>query len=131
MITASRQHLREAGEGYFEHLRFAATVGSLAVGAGLACLLHALVPAACQRTCSRTIGQLQQLFADRNQLESVRNAAEGVLIFEALCFMTLAIGTWILIAGGSAAPAIILSTLTAGFPIAYLWSNPHLLSDEC
>ena len=71
MIQQSKQHLAAAGEGYGEHFRFATTVGLLAVAAGLACLIHALVPALCTRTCSTIIARLQSLFAERRMLEQV------------------------------------------------------------
>jgi hypothetical protein len=38
MIARSRGHLADAGEPYFEHLRFAMTVGLMALAAGLALL---------------------------------------------------------------------------------------------
>ena len=55
--------MTEVGESYFQHMRFALVVGTLATGAGLACLLHAFVPALCERTCSRAVASLQHLFA--------------------------------------------------------------------
>jgi hypothetical protein len=68
MITESKAHFREAGETYLGHLRFASTIGLLAIAAGLACLIHALVPALCTRTASRTVGQLARLFEQRELL---------------------------------------------------------------
>jgi len=68
MLTSSREHLIEAGETYFQHMRFAFIVGALAVGAGLACIVHSVVPALCPKSCSRTVGLLQTLFADRHKL---------------------------------------------------------------
>ena len=67
MIGASKQHLGEAGEGYFEHLRFAAKVGAVAIGGGLACFAHALVPALFSTTGSRAIRRLNQLIDDRQR----------------------------------------------------------------
>jgi len=84
MLRASRKHLADAGESYFEHMRFAATVGVLAIGAGLACLLHALIPCVCPRTCSRTVALLQDLFADRRRLAAVSSQSSGVVIFVVL-----------------------------------------------
>ena len=65
MIGASKRHLGDAGEGYVEHLRFASKVGAVAIGGGLACFAHALVPAIFPSTGSRAIRQLNKLLADR------------------------------------------------------------------
>ena len=65
MIGPSRRHLRDAGEGYVEHLRFATKVGAVAVGGGLACFAHALVPAIFPSTGSRAILRLNELLANR------------------------------------------------------------------
>ena len=72
MIRRSKQHLVEAGETYFEHLSFAATVGLMALAGGLACLIHAIVPGLCTRTASRTIGLLNELLADRRRVAEIR-----------------------------------------------------------
>src|SRR5689334_22105055 len=88
MLNASREHLAKAGETYFEHMRFAATVGLLATGAGLACLIHALVPGVCTQTCSRTLALLQELFADRRRLSLVARQSSGVSIFVVLTLLS-------------------------------------------
>ncbi|WP_309603069.1 DUF6356 family protein [Sphingomonas sp.] len=66
MIGASKRHLGEAGEGYVEHLRFATKVGAVAIGCGLACFAHALVPAIFPTTGSRAIARLNQLLDERH-----------------------------------------------------------------
>ena len=66
VIGASKQHLGDAGESYFEHLRFATKVGALAIGGGLACFAHALVPALFCTTGSRAIRRLNQLIDERH-----------------------------------------------------------------
>ncbi|HVW74883.1 MAG TPA: DUF6356 family protein [Rhizomicrobium sp.] len=43
-------HPRSVGESYFQHQRVALSFALPLLGAGLAALLHALVPAACERT---------------------------------------------------------------------------------
>ena len=65
MIGTSRKHLGDAGESYGEHLRFATKVGLVAVGGGLACFAHALVPALFPTTGSRAIRRLSQLLDER------------------------------------------------------------------
>ena len=67
MIGASKQHLGDAGESYFEHLRFATKVGAVAIGGGLACFAHAVVPAWFSTTGSRAIRRLNQLIDDRQR----------------------------------------------------------------
>ena len=68
VIGASKRHLGDAGESYLEHLRFATKVGALAIGGGLACFAHALVPAWFSTTGSRAIRRLNQLIDDRQPL---------------------------------------------------------------
>jgi len=65
MIGASRRHLGDAGESYVEHLRFATKVGAVAIGGGLACFAHALVPALFPTTGSRAIQRLNELLENR------------------------------------------------------------------
>ena len=65
MIGASKRHLGDAGESYFQHLRFATKVGAVAIGAGLACIVHALLPALFTTTGSRAIARLNQLIDER------------------------------------------------------------------
>jgi len=59
MVRASKHHLAQVGESYFEHL-FAALGFSLALAkASFACGLHALIPALCTSTASRSVAELQ------------------------------------------------------------------------
>ena len=67
MIGASKRHLGDADESYLEHLRFATKVGALAIGGGLACFAHAVVPAWFSTTGSRAIRRLNQLIDDRQR----------------------------------------------------------------
>lgn len=67
MISASKRHLGDAGESYFEHLRFATKVGAVAVGGGLACFAHALVPAIFPSTGSQAIRRLNDLLDERRR----------------------------------------------------------------
>lgn len=81
MIAQSRTHLAAAGETYLQHWRFATTVGLMAVAAGIACLVHALVPALCTRTASRTIGLISELFEDRSRLDEIEARSSEALAF--------------------------------------------------
>jgi len=125
MIAASRAHLEEANETYFEHMRFAATVGAMAVAAGLACLIHALIPALCTRTCSLTIGRLRTLFDDRRTLPKVSAQTSGAITFVGLlAFSTIIAAVQLAYGAPLIGPALAL--LTLGVPTAYLLSNPEL-----
>jgi len=53
-------HPRSVGETYGEHLRVAAGFGLALVGAGIACLLHGLLPFLFVRTGSETVRRLHQ-----------------------------------------------------------------------
>ena len=64
MIRQSRAHLKDAREGYWQHFRFATTFGLLAVAAGLAALIHAVIPGACTHTASRIVRHLGQLIKE-------------------------------------------------------------------
>jgi hypothetical protein len=59
------EHPTSLGEGYWQHQRQAFRFGITLVGAGCACLLHALVPAFCVRTGSSTVAQLHQRMSSR------------------------------------------------------------------
>ncbi|MBP6013737.1 MAG: hypothetical protein KBA31_16035 [Alphaproteobacteria bacterium] len=53
------QHPRSVGETYFEHAAMALGFAARLFLAGLACMIHALVPGVLQRTGSRMIADLQ------------------------------------------------------------------------
>jgi len=126
MLQASKAHLAGVGESYFEHMRFAVIVGALATGAGLACLVHAFVPACCERTCSRTVSQLQQLFADRSMLPSVMAASSGVLIFVVLVLLSLVCAVAVAFCTASSAIALVLMPQAFALPLIYLAQNRGL-----
>ena len=58
MLKASRDHLNEVQESYFEHLRAALVISGLLAKGGIACAVHAVVPGLCRRTASRCIGRV-------------------------------------------------------------------------
>lgn len=53
MVSSGRAHLAQAGESYLDHLSFALAVGLAALGAGVACIIHAFIPAVCQLRTQR------------------------------------------------------------------------------
>ena len=128
MFGRSRQHLIEAGETYFEHLGFAATVGLMALAAGLACLIHALVPGLCTRTASRTIGLLNQLLADRNRVLEVRHQSIEAIAFAALIVAAAMIPFALLMTAAPVPLAATYGAMALALPVTLLLSNPELES---
>ena len=126
MLGKSRAHLREAGETYLQHFAFAASVGLMAIGAGLACLIHALVPALCQRTCSSTVALLQELFADRSRLQDVTERASGAMTFVGLLALTFFSAGLPLAFGAGVGFAALVLTLGLLLPATFLVTNSEL-----
>ena len=128
MIERSRRHLARAGETYFQHLRFALLVGFTTIGAGLACVIHAIVPALCERTCSRTLGQLSLLFEDRARLHQFEREASGVFTFVALLLLASATVSLPAAAGGPFPLILMVAALAFSIPAVFLSTNPDLES---
>ena len=126
MLKRSKAHLATAGETYFQHLRFALLVGFITVGAGLACIIHAIVPAFCEKTCSRTLGQLNALFADRGQLHRFEAEASGVYTFVALLLLATATISLPAAAGGPVPLLLLFGAMAFAIPAAFLSTNPDL-----
>lgn len=60
------RHPHEIGESYGEHLRAAGLFGIRMIGGGVACVIHAIVPALFVTTGSGTVNRLyQQMVAKR------------------------------------------------------------------
>jgi hypothetical protein len=125
MLANSRRHLAEAGEDYFEHMRFAVSAGLMLVAAGLGCMIHGLVPGLCTRTASRTVDELRRLFAERDALASVLSQVSGALVLVGLVALTLPAWALLLLAPGYPVP-IATALFALAIPAAYLWSNPQL-----
>jgi hypothetical protein len=128
VVAHSRAHLAAVDETYFEHLRFAATVAAMLAAAAVACLLHALVPAWCTSTASRTIRQLHALLADRSLLAEASSEAGEAIGFTLLLALGLgaSLALWLL----GAAVALPLSLIALGLPLACLAANPELQRAE-
>jgi hypothetical protein len=125
MWAKSRVHLAEAGEGYFQHLRFAFGVGLMLVAAGTACIIHALVPGCCTKTASRTVDELTRLFQERDALAAVLNETSGALTLAGLVALTLPAWAMVMLSPNYVLPAA-LACLALAIPVAYLWTNPQL-----
>ena len=64
-------HPRSVGESYFEHQHAALTFAGWMFLGSLACLVHALLPAAFRTTGSRTVGRLyRRMILNRSKLEN-------------------------------------------------------------
>ncbi len=60
-------HPRSVGESYFGHMAFALSFAFWLLVAGLAALIHALVPALCETTASRIIRDLSARMDNRSR----------------------------------------------------------------
>lgn len=69
------RHPAEVGESYIEHMATAARFGLSMIAGGAACLLHALIPAACVGTGSRTIQRLHE----RMVLNRIRHGVDPLV----------------------------------------------------
>jgi hypothetical protein len=130
MITQSRAHLREAGEGYWQHFRFATTFGLLAAAAGFAAIIHAVVPAMCTHTASRIVRHLGQLVEDRTKIDAIESEAVEARAFVLLLILATAViaPLWILDAPNTL--RILYSILAYALPAALMFSNPELIIPE-
>ncbi len=69
MFELFLKHPRAVGETYFEHMGVALSYGMPLIAAGLACVVHAIVPACFERTGSRSIVNLHsRLIASRRRV---------------------------------------------------------------
>ena len=66
-------HPAAVGETYIEHLRMATSFGSRMVLAGLACMMHGLLPFVFVRTGSRTVVELNQRMIAGRAVHKNRN----------------------------------------------------------
>src|SRR5687767_8196561 len=130
MIHQSREHLRDAGEGYWQHFRFATTFGLLAVAGGIAALVHAFVPGMCTSTASRIIRHLGQLLEDRNNIDAVESEAVEAKAFALLLILaaTVVAPLWILDAPTTLRLAYTI--LAFAMPATLMISNPELATRE-
>ena len=58
-------HPRDINETYGEHAGHAVYIGLRMLGAGLACLVHAVIPGLCVRTASEAVADIQDLMTKR------------------------------------------------------------------
>ena len=126
MLRSSRAHLADVSENYFEHMRFAMLVGALAVGAGLACMLHAIVPGICQTTCSRAVASLQRLFADRSQLGRMVSENSALILFVVLTGVSCLTALALAICTAGTLVGLVVIPQAFALPLIFLSQNPAL-----
>lgn len=126
MISQSRAHLRQAGEGYWQHFRFATTFGLLAAAAGVAAIIHAVVPAICTHTASRIIRHLAQLLEDRSRIDAVESEAVEARAFVLLLVLAAAVVSPLWILDAPLTLRLAYTMLAFALPAVLLISNPEL-----
>ncbi len=130
MIQQSRTHLREAGEGYWQHFRFATTFGLLAIAAGLAATIHAFVPAVCTHTASRIIRHLGQLLEDRSQIDAIESEAVEARAFVLLLVLATAVVAPLWALGAPIALKVAYTVMAYALPAALMFTNPELMTTK-
>lgn len=130
MIVQSRAHLQNAGEGYWQHFRFATTFGLLAFAAGFAALLHAVIPGICTSTASRIVRHLGILAEDRTRIDAIENEAVEARAFVLLLILAGAVVAPLWILDAPTALRLVYSVLAFALPAALLVSNPELTTGE-
>lgn len=130
MIRRSLAHLREAGEGYWQHFRFATTFGLLAMAAGLAAILHAFIPAVCTHTASRIVRHLGQLLEDRSKIDAIESEAVEARAFVLLLILATAVVVPLWVMGAPLLLKLSYTVLAYALPAALMFSNPELMTTE-
>lgn len=75
MAAQLGKHLQDVGESYDEHFVHAGRYGLVLIGAGFACLVHAVLPFLFEKTGSQCVSKLYAHMANRGRVtpeEAVR-----------------------------------------------------------
>jgi hypothetical protein len=126
VIGRSKAHLAGASETYWEHLRFARTVGLLSLAAGIACLIHAIVPALCPTTASRTIGRINQLLGERQRIDEVNEATSDTRAFVLLLLLSVVTVAPLWVLPAAIELRLAYTGLAFALPLTLLLTNPDL-----
>ena len=70
-----KDHPRSVGETYLEHQRHAFAFGGTMVLAGIACIVHGLIPAIFLTTGSRAVARLNERMVLRRSVATAANQA--------------------------------------------------------
>lgn len=130
MISRSRAHLGDAGEGYWQHFRFATTFGLMAAAAGFAAIIHAFVPGMCTHTASRIVRHLGQLVEDRSKIDAVESEAVEARAFVLLLILAAAVVAPLWILDTPMTLKLAYTVLAFALPAVLLISNPELGAPE-
>ena len=130
MIAQSRAHLRTAGEGYWQHFRFATTFGLLAAAAGIAAIIHAFIPGMCTHTASRIVRHLGQLAEDRSRIDAIESEAVEARAFILLLMLAAAVVAPLWILDAPTTLRLAYTLLAFALPAVLLISNPELIPTE-
>lgn len=128
MIGQSRAHLQQAGEGYWQHFRFATTFGLLAAAAGIAALIHAVIPAMCTSTASQIVRHLAHLLEDRNKIDVIEREAVEAKAFVLLLILASAVVAPLWLIEAPTVLRMVYTLLAYALPATLLISNPRLIS---
>jgi hypothetical protein len=130
MIQQSSAHLRDAGEGYWQHFRFATTFGLLAMAAGIAAMLHAFIPGVCTHTASRIVRHLGQLLDDRSKIDAIESEAVEARAFVLLLILATAVVVPLWALGAPLMLKIGYTVLAYALPAALMFTNPELMATK-
>lgn len=130
MISRSKDHLRQAGEGYWQHFRFATTFGLLAAAAGIAALLHAFIPALCTSTASRIVRHLGQLADDRTKIDAIESEAVEAKAFVLLLILATSVVAPLWLLDAPTSLRVVYTVLAFALPAALMVTNPDLMTKE-
>jgi hypothetical protein len=123
-------HLRDAGEGYWQHFRFATTFGLLAMAAGLAAIIHAFVPALCTHTASRIVRHLGRLLEDRSNIDAIESEAVEARAFVLLLILATAVVVPLWVLGAPLVLKFSYTVLAYALPAALMFTNPELMTTK-
>ena len=76
------EHPEAVGESYFEHMGVALSFAGPLLSAGMAALVHAVLPFLCVTTASSTVKQLHARMVNRRPRPSVGSAPDSLLAWD-------------------------------------------------
>jgi len=126
VIGRSKAHLAAAGETYWEHLRFARTIGLLSLSAGVACMIHAIIPSLFTTTASRTIGRINQLLGERKSIAEVQTATSDTTAFVLLLILATVTVAPLWILPAAVELRVAYTVMAFALPLTMLLTNPEL-----
>ena len=126
MIAQSRAHLGQAGESYWQHFRFATTFGLLAIAAGVAALIHAVIPGTCTGTASRIVRHLGLLIEDRGRIDAVENEAVEAKAFAMLLVLATVVVAPLWLLDVPMALKVAYTVMAYALPATLMITNPEL-----